>query len=436
VCLYFAVGHTFFYLQIDYGLDTISLYELNSYIKQVYALNFEEPVWIKAEISQCRLSKGHWYVELVQKDLATQLIIAQSSAVIWAGDYRNLQRTIGSEIDGLLKVGSEVKIMVEVTYHERYGPKLIIRNIDLEFTLGTLELQKRAILAKLEAENLLTLNKKNILPPLVQRIAVISSPTAAGYKDFIAQLNNNEYGFDYYIKLFEASMQGAKVRADICHQLTVVDAYAFDCIVIIRGGGSKLDLVEFDDFELAKTIALSEIPVITGIGHEIDVSIADLVAHTSLKTPTAVASYLISRSLEQDRIINQFGGDLIEILQNSIFKESMRLSDFQSNIHRLSSHHLQRTQSYLLQSKKELELLVKHIIAQSTVNTSHLNERLSLLDYRNILKRGYSFLVKNNKVVKSVNEIQKEEEITQILADGEVLSKIIDISYGKEDKGI
>jgi len=414
-------------------LEIVSLYQLNQYIKQVYAVNFEEEIWIKAEISQCRASKGHWYLELVEKDLNTQMVIAQSSAVIWAGDYRNLQRSIGDELDNLLKAGAEVKMLVEVSFHERYGQKLIIRNIDLEFTLGNLELQKRAILAKLESENLLSLNKNRPLPYLLQRIAVISSSGAAGYMDFMAHLVNNEYGYDFKIKLFEASMQGLQVKVDICKHLSAIDSANFDCIVIIRGGGSRLDLSDFDDYEIAKAIALCDLPIITGIGHEIDVSIADLVAHTSLKTPTAVASFLISKLLDLEGSITGLGNDLYDNLQNFIFRESMRLSDYQSKTIRLQSVFHQAATNLLDNHRKEINYAAINTISRANMSLQHLKEQLNLLDYRNVLKRGFSFLMKEDKLVQSIKDLKTGDDIVQVLHDGKINSKVTNIIYGKEN---
>lgn len=413
-------------------MDTISLYQLNQHLKQVIALNFEEFIWISAEISQCRNTRGHWYLELVEKDTATDMVIAQISAVIWAGEYRQLQNTIGSELDNLLQPGTQVRLLVETTFHERYGLKLTIRNIDLQYTMGNLELQKRATLERLAKENLLELNSKTILPNVIQRIAVISSASAAGYKDFINQLIHNNFQYSFQIHLFDASMQGQNVNRDVTKHLGSFNSGDWDCVVIIRGGGSKLDLSDFDEYSLAKAIALCEIPVLTGIGHEIDTSIADMVAHTAVKTPTAAAAFILDRSKAFEELLTDLQNAFIEITQTELYRHSIlqtQLSARLINAYKLMHEkELERNRQY----NTRLKLIADQSIKKGSYELESLASTLKILDYRNALKRGFTMLTKNDKPVKTIHDLREGDQIKQLLIDGTILSTINKINNGKE----
>jgi len=413
-------------------LETISLYQLNQHLKQVIALNFEEFIWISAEIAQCRNTRGHWYLELVEKDAATDMVIAQISAVIWAGEYRQLLNTVGAELDNLLQPGTQVRLLVEMTFHERYGLKLTIRNIDLQYTMGNLELQKRATLERLSKENLLDLNSKIQMPSVLQRIAVISSATAAGFKDFSDQLLNNGQRYSFQMKLFDASMQGQQVSRDISGHLSSFSAGDWDCVVIIRGGGSKLDLADFDEYSLAKAIALCELPVITGIGHEIDTSIADMVAHTAVKTPTAAASFILDRMKSVDQLLVDMQGAFIEIAQTEIYRQSIRLTQMSAGLINAYKSKHEKESERNTQFNTRLKLIADQSIQKAHYEIESLTSKLGILDYRNALKRGFTLLLKEDKPIKSVQSLKEGDQIKQVLFDGTLLSTINQINDGKE----
>lgn len=413
-------------------METISLYHLNQHLKQVIALNFEEFIWISAEIAQCRNTRGHWYLELVEKDAATDMVIAQISAVIWAGEYRQLLNTLGSELDNLLQPGTQVRLLVEMTYHERYGLKLTIRNIDLQYTMGNLELQKRATLERLSKENLLGLNSKIALPTVLQRIAVISSATAAGFKDFSEQLLKNSFHYAFQMQLFDASMQGQNVSRDITNHLSSFSSGDWDCVVIIRGGGSKLDLADFDEYALAKAIALCEIPVITGIGHEIDTSIADMVAHTAVKTPTSAASFILDRMKAFEQLLVDMQSTFIEISQTELYRQSIQLTQLSARlINAYKSKHEKETERNT-QFNARLKLIADQLIKKGKYELESCESKLNILDYRTALKRGFTLLLKDDKPVKSVQTLQEGDQVKQVLFDGTLLSTINKINNGKE----
>ncbi|MFK7808972.1 MAG: exodeoxyribonuclease VII large subunit, partial [Saprospiraceae bacterium] len=299
---------------------TYSLYELNEYIRRIIALNVPRAIWLTAEIAQCNLSRGHLYLNLIQKNEETEDLMAKSDAVIWSTDVRRLKRKLGKDFQSLVQEGVEVKIAVRVDYNERYGMKLIVEDIDPVYTIGKMEMVRRETIATLEKENLMHKNKALELPSVLQRIALISSETAAGYQDFMTQLANNNYGYSFNVKLFPTAMQGKNTSPEVVQQLERIDRFgAYDCVVITRGGGAKLDLMAFDDYELNKAVANCKTPVISGVGHETDDSILDLIAKRSLKTPTAVAEFLINYNL-------QFESNLVHLGQQLYLNSQERIN--------------------------------------------------------------------------------------------------------------
>src|SRR5687768_100314 len=275
-----------------------SLLELNQYIRRVISLNFDQPLWIECEIGQASLSRGHWYLDLIQKE--NNVIAAQCQAALWANVYFYLKRKSPVPPEEILKQGMAVKLKVNVDYHERYGLKLIIEDIDTSFTIGVLEMQRQAILLEIKKRDLVRKNAQTHLPSVLQRLAIISSDRAAGWKDFVKHIHDNPYGYNITLDLFEAAMQGQQVEAEILESFKEIEKKIdqYDAVAIIRGGGGRTDLAAFDNFPLACRIADFPIPVFIGIGHEIDQSVLDIVAYRSLKTPTAVADFIIERNAE------------------------------------------------------------------------------------------------------------------------------------------
>ena len=288
--------------------DAYSLYQVNEFLKRTIALNFPNEIWIKAEISQIRESRGHWYIELVEKAEGQDEIIAQSSAVIWRGAYATLLRKIGTELKGILADGMEVMVKCKMTYHERYGLKMTISDVQPEYTIGKLAKERAATIAKLKKLQLMDVNKLLEAPIVMQKVAVISAITAAGYQDFHRQLEENSMGYEFVIDLYPAAMQGLNSEPEVLKQLEAIkEKEYYDVVVIIRGGGAKLDLVAFDSLAMATAVAKYPKPVLVGIGHDIDESVVDMVAYKSLKTPTAVAEYIIAHNqVFEDEILHNF----------------------------------------------------------------------------------------------------------------------------------
>lgn len=283
---------------------SFSLFQLNQHLRRVLAFNLRQPVWVRAELAQVSLHKGGAYLVLVEKnEFGTQ---AQADAVIWSNTYEKLKTELGeSVLEGLLQKGRSLLLQVGVEYHEYHGLRYTVRGINTAYTIGQLETQKQKDWAHIQKMGWERQNTSLYLAPFARRIAVISSAQAAGYQDFIQQLNQNTQGYAFETCLFEAAMQGANLEKEVCTQLGLiakVHAQRFDMIVIVRGGGARLDLAGFDLLPVCEAIAACSLPVLLGIGHETDQSLADRVAFRSLKTPTAVADFIVERvaNFEQD----------------------------------------------------------------------------------------------------------------------------------------
>ncbi|HHS95908.1 MAG TPA: exodeoxyribonuclease VII large subunit, partial [Phaeodactylibacter sp.] len=285
-------------------MKTYSLYEINEFIRRTIALNFPRPIWIEAEIAQANRSRGHLYLQLIQKDEDSEEVLAKSDAVIWASTFVQLKRKLGRGLDGLLQEGIQVKVAARLEFSERYGFKLIIFDLDPIYTIGQVEKQRLENLARLEKKAYTRMNAEIPLPPVLQRIALITAKTAAGYQDFITTLQHNPYGYAFEVQLFPTAMQGKNAAPEIIQQINEIQKLAtFDAIVITRGGGARLDLMAFDDYHLNVAVAKCKYPVLVGVGHQTDTTILDLIACRSLKTPTALAEFLISYQMDFESAI-------------------------------------------------------------------------------------------------------------------------------------
>ena len=277
-------------------MDALSLYELNALVRRSLEQCLPDAYWIQAELSDVRTnSTGHCYLEFVQKDVRSNSLIAKARGTIWSNVFRLLKPYFEEATGQAFVSGIKVLVQVTVSFHELYGYSLTVQDIDPTYTLGDMARRRKEILKQLEEEGVLTLNKELRMPRLPQRIAVVSSPTAAGYGDFCHQLQNNPGGFYFYTELFPALMQGDRVEESVLSALDKINSRSdsFDVVVIIRGGGATSDLSGFDTYLLAAACAQFPLPVITGIGHERDDTVLDSVAHTRVKTPTAAAEFLI-----------------------------------------------------------------------------------------------------------------------------------------------
>lgn len=391
--------------------SAVSLFELNEFIRRVMALNFRDLVWVKAEVLQAKFSKEHCYIDLVEKSTEKDQVIAQSSAVIWRNTYAKMLLVHKNMLPELLQPGLELKLLVKVEYDERYGLKLNIQDIDPNYTIGKLAIQRRQTLEILQKENLLVRNKQLPFPAILQRIAVISSENAAGWLDFKTHLTKNPYFYTYQISFFPAAVQGQEAEKEIGNRIIQINAQAhhFDAIVLIRGGGSKLDLNAFDGLDIARAIAASTLPVLTGIGHEIDESVADIVAWRSFKTPTAVADFLLHQHLVfESKVIEIFGGI------HNILKEKVRLTENQLTqktgiLRNLLENKISKEDNQLSLLHLQLKYAASQQLTLSQNSLSLLSASLDNLHPENIMKRGYSLVIKGDKIQRSSAEIDADE---------------------------
>lgn len=307
-----------------------SLFELQRQVKNSLEEIFSGPVWVKAEISEMTVNRsGHCYLDLVETEQGSDTVIARCRATIWSYTFRMLRPYFETTTGQSFSEGLNVLLQAKVEYHEVYGFSLNIRDIDPVYTLGDLARQRREIIRRLEEDGILEMNKELVLPLVPQRIAIISSPTAAGLQDFLDQLHQNQHQFIFYSKLFPAVMQGNEAARSIMAALEQIYHYEnwFDAVVIIRGGGAQLDLACFDQYELAAHVAQFPLPVITGIGHDKDDTVVDMVAHTKMKTPTAVAEFLISGALRFSQELNELEKNFTELVTDQLEENKNRLND-------------------------------------------------------------------------------------------------------------
>jgi len=407
------------------GQTAYSLFELNTAIKSAIGTVFSEACWVTAEIAELKCNqRGHCYLELVEKD--NDKTIAHTKATIWAYEYRKLSHIFQAATNESLRPGMKIMFLAVVNYHEVYGLSLNIRDIDPAYTIGEMARKRKEVIERLGKEGLLELNKGLNLPLVPQRIAVISSPAAAGYGDFFNQLDTNPYGYKFVHVLFPAVMQGQDAEGSIIAALLKVREYRhlFDVAVIIRGGGSAVDLNCFDSYALASHIARCPLPVITGIGHEKDDTVADIVAHTRIKTPTAVAEFLVSglRSFEE----NVIG------MQNRIVTYTGRLlRETRYRLHSLVRHLGYIPGRAVLSRRNKLLLLqtglgnfTRQRIQKGGYLLDRMEQALRLLAPVNVLRRGYSITRHNGKIIKDASLVGAGAVIDTTLYKGSISSII------------
>lgn len=395
-------------------MKSYSLFELNEFIRRTLMLNLADPIWISCEIAQINLSKGNYYLELIQKSETGEEIIARTAAIIWQKKYYSLRANLGKELETILQDGMAILAKFRVDFHERYGLKLVVEEIDLSYSLGKLALQRRDTVQQLEALDLLGKNAALGLAPVLQNIAVISSHRAAGYQDFKSQLQQNEWGFHFKLNLFSAAVQGVFAPEEMLLQLKKINGMAeyYDAVVIIRGGGAKLDLMAFDDFDLCKMVAHMKLPVLTGIGHDVDDTVMDLVAHTSLKTPTAVASYLIDWNLHYEAQLLQYGKVIGQLAAEKISGATFHLRSITQKIQLLSQGQLAKKTQALAYKEKELIPSVRNFLKLKQQQVRGVDNQLRILDPQATLQRGYSLTTQDGIIIKNPERVADGTEIT------------------------
>ena len=409
----------------------LTLSMLNGIVRETIESEMPDSYWVQAELASVRENRGHCYMELVEK-AGDGMIAAQARACCWKNTWLNAGRHFCEVTGSPLSSGMKVLMRVHASFHEAFGFSWIVDEIDPTFTLGDMARRRQEIIRILTEEGVIDLNKQLPISPFCQRIAVISSATAAGYGDFCNQLADNPYGFQFQTQLFPAIMQGEQVESSIIQALNKIHSSApesdtsapFDCVVIIRGGGSATDLSGFDTLALAENVANFPLPIITGIGHERDKSILDIVACVSVKTPTAVAEFLIANLAQTAEHIDTCTQRMALAVQQRLETEKLRLQQLEQSaknvfsLRKISEEN--KLKNYFLQL---LNLSERQIIIERN-KLELLEHRANLLDPINILKRGYSMTLHNGKVVRDATSLNDGDDITVMFADGSVSATV------------
>lgn len=362
-----------------YRLEEISS-SLERMIQQFYGDKF---FWIRAEISEFRIApSGHAYLNLV--DANEEVVRAEMRGMIWKTALGAIRKELGAEFEPLMKPGSEIVFRAGVQFSKRFGLSLTVLQIDLGAVLGDMEKRKRETIERLRRDGHLHTNKTLSIPPVIQRIALIGAPDSAGLQDFMQQLQTNEWGFDFQVKVFPTLVQGEKAQGEIIEAIEQAQEEDVECVALLRGGGSKIDLDVFNQEPLALAIARSPLPVMTGIGHETDVSVADLVAHTSVKTPTALAYYFIDRASEFLARLNHLNESLQAAIQVVRHRESSRLQEAQSVLMQKPLTALQWQKMQLSTDTQLLARLGQQRVASAREGLKK-NERLIALESERLL---------------------------------------------------
>lgn len=408
-------------------MEALSLYELNRAVRRRLSESFPEAVWVRAELSDVRVNaNGHCYVEFVEKDPQGRSLVAKARGTVWANVYRLLKACFEQETGQPFAAGIKVLVCVSVEFHELYGYSLSVRDIDPSYTLGDMARRRREILKQLEEEGVLTMNKELPLPLLPQRVAVISSPTAAGYGDFCNQLLRNPYGFAFCTKLFPAVMQGNQVESSVMAALDRIYAQCdrWDVVVIIRGGGAVSDLSGFDTYLLAASCAQFPLPILTGIGHERDDTVIDSVAHTRVKTPTAAAEFLIGRAREAAETMEALRGRLETAATARLRDERQRMERLSGKLPSLFSLRKLHEEHRLALWRQRMNQACLARLADERHKLQLLEKEVEHASPERLLKRGYSITLRGGKAVTDASALREGDEIETRLAKGSITSKV------------
>lgn len=427
----------------------LTLFELNSLVRKTIELTLPDCYWVEAELAEVRERSGHCYMELIQKDEFGTALVARASAKCWRSTW-SLVRPHFERVTGeCLHAGMKVLLQVYAQFHENFGFSWIVTDIDPTFTLGDMARKRQEVIRQLKAEGVFDLNKELTLSPFAKHIAVISSETAAGYGDFCNQLSTNPYGFSFDITLFPAIMQGERTEESIISALNAIniDADSFDCVVIIRGGGAVSDLSAFDSLTLAENVANFPLPVITGIGHERDESVVDMVAHTRVKTPTAAAALLtdnlkrtadfidsartaiaraVSRRMETERIRLNRAAERIPVLFSLVnTRHRARLDALNAKIESSVKRRLTAENTLIEKLSSAIVPAVSRRLMTERHRIEMLSQRAEASDPARLLKRGYSITLHNGHTVRSAAELRDGDMIETRFGKGKIKSAVI-----------
>lgn len=402
--------------------EVFRLSQVTTYIQQVLAINFESSFWVEAEIHQINENRGNYYLDLIEKDTNSEEVLASLGGRVWRSQATMIRRKLNGEIVDYLRPGMKVKVRGNVKLHPVYGMSFHIDDIDKDFTLGEMERKKLATIQRLTRDGIFEKNKALALPLVLQRIAVISSRTAAGYADFANQIANNQHNIPFGIDLYHARVQGQLAVDEMKEELELIHQRHddYDAICILRGGGSKMDLSAFDDEGLNRLAASMPIPVITGIGHEIDTSILDLSAHTALKTPTALAAFLIDHNLH-------FLNNLYHQYQRGIKSAKQKIIVYRQQLQTLAMQAERRGLRTTEACKRDVQHTARkaEFIAQRQLAT--IKQELTIhktksetMDPNRVLSRGFALVSNDQGIVKSAKEIEPTEDLTLLFHDGKI----------------
>ena len=393
-------------------------------VRESIECEMPEEYWVEAELSECRETRGHCYMELIQKDELSATPVAKAPAKCWANKWLTIRPYFERITGQQLHAGMKVLLQVYPQFHEAYGFSWIVNDIDPTYTIGDMARKRQEIIKKLKDEGVFDLQKELRLPMFCQRIAVISSQTAAGYGDFCNQLADNPYGFKFETQLFPATMQGEGVEQSIINALERIYDTDYDCVVIIRGGGATSDMSGFDTLALAENVANFPIPIITGIGHERDESILDMVSHTRVKTPTAAAAFLIEHLKEVLDVIDNSQDRITRYAQQKLTTLNSQLAIVSESIPRLFSLVKTRQESKLDIFEQRMRTSIDRRLTSESHKLELISEKLKALDPTLLLARGYSITMHNGHAVKDASTLPPGTEIETRLAKGTIHSII------------
>ncbi len=452
--------------------EKLSLTELQLIIRDSLYLALPEAYWVIAEISELKEnSAGHCYLELIEKHPDEKNVRARVKAIIWSNRYRFLKAFFENSTGESLREGLKILVKIKVEYHELYGLSLIILDIDPAFTIGEMAMKRQLVIKKLEQEGVFSMNKELNFPIVPQRIAIISSKNAAGYSDFINHLRGNSFGYVFYSALIETSMQGIETEQGVISALDKIalNSHLFDLVVIIRGGGSQTDLSWFDSYNIAYHVTQFPLPVITGIGHDKDISITDMVANRSLKTPTAVADFLIESVADADNHIiemsseiigssktiieknrnrietsgnklfpltkimlsvikDKLSGKIIEILnigKEYTFKAGLIPANQESRLTYAAKAFSSGKETVLRRNSQNLIAGTRNLLSMNNLMLKGLESILTLLNPENVLQRGYSITSINGLILKNSDKVEQNDLIDTQLYKGSLRSRVL-----------
>ena len=408
---------------------SLTLLDLQRMVRATLESRFRDPLWISAEISELKVNRsGHCYLNLVEKGATDGAPRAEARAVIWKSAYLPMVSMFEAATGATLRAGLRVLVRVVVSYHEVYGFSLQIIDLDPRYTLGEVERRRRETIARLQQDGVWDMNHELTLPRPTLRIAIVSSDTAAGYQDFMNELRRSTYRFE--TTLFRSLMQGDAAEESVINALNEIAAREsdFDVVAIIRGGGSTSDLALFDSYLIASYVAQFPLPIFSGIGHDKDISVVDMVAHTSLKTPTAVATKLVEMADYEMTLVENLATDITTLVENRVQNEAMRIYTLGTDIerHAISITNTQVNRIDLINS--ELHNRIEYILSTEEKRIDNAKRSLESYSIDNILRLGFAVARNQDGAIRSIANTQIGESVDIELIDGTVGAEIKSIT--------